>query len=118
MKWKRCKLFKSTFRLHCINLLYASYSYRKKQKDKLKEIRKKRKLQQAESAASEEGKALLQDERFKSVDSSRFEKKRKGQSQAPKSETDKKPLKRLNKGKPPAQSGKMKKKTQVKGKLK
>ncbi|XP_039479681.1 probable ATP-dependent RNA helicase Dbp45A isoform X2 [Drosophila santomea] len=80
--------------------------YRKKQKDKLKEIRRKRKLQQAESAASEEGKALLQDERFKSVDSARFEKKGKGRSKATQGDTTTKPLKRLNKGKPVAQKGK------------
>ncbi|KAM8712942.1 hypothetical protein ACLKA7_013297 [Drosophila subpalustris] len=49
--------------------------YRKQQKDKLREIRRKRKQQHIESAASEEGKAMLLDERFKSVDSARFEKK-------------------------------------------
>nr|AAA16339.1 DEAD-box protein [Drosophila melanogaster]CAA80804.1 DEAD-box protein [Drosophila melanogaster] len=79
--------------------------YRKKQKDKLREIRRKRKLQHAESAASEEGKALLQDERFKSVDSARFEKKGKGRSRATQEYTPTKPLKRLNKEKPVAQKG-------------
>lgn len=52
------------------------HSYRKKQKDKLREIRRKRKeQQQTEAGDSAEGKALLQDDRFKSVDSARFEKK-------------------------------------------
>ncbi|XP_017126457.1 probable ATP-dependent RNA helicase Dbp45A [Drosophila elegans] len=92
--------------------------YRKKQKDKLKEIRRKRKLQQEESAASGEGKALLQDDRFKSVDSARFEKKGKGRSRAPKEVAEKKPLKRLSKGKP-AQAQRSKQTIQKsKGKLK
>jgi len=85
--------------------LYPIHRYRKKQKDKLREIRRKRKLQHAESAASEEGKALLQDERFKSVDSARFEKKGKGRSRATQEDTPTKPLKRLNKEKPVAQKG-------------
>lgn len=60
---------------------YIIHSYRKKQKDKLKEIRRKRKQQQADSANNEESKVLLQDERFKAVDSARFEKKHKGRNQ-------------------------------------
>lgn len=59
----------------CLIHLTSSYSYRKQQKDKLREIRRKRKQQRIESAASEEGKAMLLDERFKSVESTRFEKK-------------------------------------------
>lgn len=60
-----------------IHLIYLRLlcSYRKKQKDKLREIRLKRKQQQAELCASEEGKALLNDDRFNTLDSARFEKK-------------------------------------------
>ncbi|XP_030382408.1 probable ATP-dependent RNA helicase Dbp45A [Scaptodrosophila lebanonensis] len=49
--------------------------YRKKQKEKLREIRRKRKQRQTESELNREGKVLLQDERFKDVNSARFEKK-------------------------------------------
>lgn len=58
-------------------MIYLNFfSYRKKQKDKLREIRRKRKEQQEiQAAGSAEGRALLQDDRFKSVDSARFEKK-------------------------------------------
>ncbi|XP_017835344.1 probable ATP-dependent RNA helicase Dbp45A [Drosophila busckii] len=65
--------------------------YRKKQKDKLREIRRKRKQQQEEAAASGEGQALLQDERFKTVDNARFEKKFK---RKPKTEETKNALKK------------------------
>jgi len=98
--------------------LYFKPRYRKKQKDKLKEIRRKRKLQQAESAASGEGKTLLQDERFKSVDSARFEKKWKGKSKAPNGDTEKKPVKRLTKDKPAVHKGKPKNIQKSKQKLK
>lgn len=81
------------------------HSYRKKQKDKLKEIRRKRKQQQADSANNEESKVLLQDDRFKAVDSARFEKKHKGRSQNPtKKESELKPQKRPFKSKVKAEN--------------
>ncbi|XP_030246878.1 probable ATP-dependent RNA helicase Dbp45A, partial [Drosophila navojoa] len=55
--------------------------YRKKQKEKLREIRRKRKQQRMEMNASEEGKAVLNDERFNTLDKARFEKKFKKRSE-------------------------------------
>ncbi|XP_037942004.1 probable ATP-dependent RNA helicase Dbp45A [Teleopsis dalmanni] len=49
--------------------------YKKKQKDKIREIRRKRKEQQKEFADKEPS-ALTQDERFKMVDSTRFTKQK------------------------------------------
>ncbi|EDW85769.1 uncharacterized protein Dwil_GK23245 [Drosophila willistoni] len=55
--------------------------YRKKQKDKLKEIRRKRKEQQEKSLGSDEKQALMQDERFQTMDKERFEKRPKRKSE-------------------------------------
>ncbi|KAI8118143.1 putative ATP-dependent RNA helicase Dbp45A [Lucilia cuprina] len=50
--------------------------YRKKQKDKLREIKRQRK-ERLQELQNKEPSTLIQDERFKSVDTQRFEKKKK-----------------------------------------
>ncbi|TMW43946.1 hypothetical protein DOY81_010978, partial [Sarcophaga bullata] len=50
--------------------------YRKKQKDKIKEIKRQRK-ERLEQLQDKEPTKLMQDERFKTVDNERFEKKKK-----------------------------------------
>lgn len=53
--------------------------YRKKQKDKLKEIRRKRKEHEKEMALKEP--TLIQDDRFKSIETERFEKPKRNANQ-------------------------------------